>query len=280
MGGIRGVVGEDRDLGRAGLGVHPDQAAQQPLRRGHVDVARPGHDVHRRAAGRPMGEHRDRLSSARGVDLVHAQQRAGGEDHRMRQATELRLRRRRQREGADPGLLRRHNVHHHAARVGDPSARHVEADPLHRNPALRHPGPRRHVDGHRFAALRPMHEPGPPDRLLQRVPHLRVEAVQRVGQRVGGNPHRARPHPVETLPRVEDRGIPPVAYVVADRTDRLQRGVDVQRGAGQQPAQLRRRRQASTQVELSQHDDERIGTRTRPVDLHSVDGTAHAGRTR
>jgi hypothetical protein len=32
--GVRGVVGDDRDLGRAGLGVGADRAHQQPLGRG------------------------------------------------------------------------------------------------------------------------------------------------------------------------------------------------------------------------------------------------------
>ena len=39
------VVGEDRDLGRAGLGVDADHAPEQPLGGGDVDVARAGDQV-------------------------------------------------------------------------------------------------------------------------------------------------------------------------------------------------------------------------------------------
>ena len=43
--GVGGVVGEDRDLGGAGLGVDADAALEQPLGRGDVDVARAGDQV-------------------------------------------------------------------------------------------------------------------------------------------------------------------------------------------------------------------------------------------
>ena len=60
------------DLGRAGLGVDADQAAQQPLGRRHVDVARPGDHVDRLAGPGAVAEHGDRLGPADGVDLGDA----------------------------------------------------------------------------------------------------------------------------------------------------------------------------------------------------------------
>ena len=49
---VGGGVGEDRDLGRAGLGVDADHAAHQPFGGGDVDVARAGDDVDRLDADR------------------------------------------------------------------------------------------------------------------------------------------------------------------------------------------------------------------------------------
>jgi len=117
---VGGVVGDDRDLGRPGLGVRPDPPAQQPLGRGHVDVARPGHDVGRGAVLGPVGEHRDRLRAADCVHLGHAEQRAGRQDRRVRRSRQaggrarvLALRRRGHGDRTDAGDLRRDHVHHH-----------------------------------------------------------------------------------------------------------------------------------------------------------------------
>ena len=49
---VGGVVGEDRDLGRPGLGVDADDALEQPLGGDGVDVARPGDQVDRAARPR------------------------------------------------------------------------------------------------------------------------------------------------------------------------------------------------------------------------------------
>ena len=91
--GVGGVVGEDRDLGRAGLGVDADHALEQPLGGDGVDVAGAGDQVDRAARAGAVGEHRDRLGAADGVHLVDAEQRAGGQDRRVRQAAVLLLRR-------------------------------------------------------------------------------------------------------------------------------------------------------------------------------------------
>ena len=87
------VVGEDRDLGRPGLGVDPDDALEQPLGRDGVDVAGSGHQVDAAARAGAVGEHGDRLGAADGVHLVDAQQRAGRQDGRVRQPVVVLLRR-------------------------------------------------------------------------------------------------------------------------------------------------------------------------------------------
>ena len=106
---VGGVVGEDRDLGRAGLGVDADHAAQQPLRRGHVDVARAGDQVDRRA--RPAAPYANiaiGLGAADGVHLVDAEQGARGQDRGVRPAAGRRaLRRAGQRDRGDTGHLGR-----------------------------------------------------------------------------------------------------------------------------------------------------------------------------
>ena len=127
------VVGEHGDLGRAGLGVDPDDALEQPLCRDGVDRARPGHKVHAAARASAVGEHRDRLGAAHGVDLVDAQQRARGQDRRVRQAVVVLLRRRRECDRAHAGRLGGHHVHDHAGDQWRDAARHVEADPVDRD---------------------------------------------------------------------------------------------------------------------------------------------------
>ena len=83
-----------------------------------------------------VGEHRDRLGAAGGVDLVDAEQRARGEDRGVRQAAVVLLRRARHGERRHAGDLGRHDVHDHRARVDRASAGHVEADAVDGQPAL------------------------------------------------------------------------------------------------------------------------------------------------
>ena len=119
-----------------GLGVDADHAAQQPLGRRDVDVARPHHEVGRLAVVGAVGEHRDRLGAADRVHLVDAEQGAGREDDRVRQAVVVPLRRAGDGQRPDTGDLGGHDVHHDARRVGHQPARHVEPDPAYRHPAL------------------------------------------------------------------------------------------------------------------------------------------------
>ena len=132
--GVGGVVGEHGDLGGAGLGVDAHHAAQVPLGGHDPEVAGPGDQVDRRAqALDAVGEHRDRLSAADGVDLVDAQQVAQAQDGRVRQPAELCARRGGHREGADAGDLRGHDVHQHAAGQRREAAGHIETDARHRD---------------------------------------------------------------------------------------------------------------------------------------------------
>ncbi len=120
---VGGVVGQDRDLGRSGLGVDAHLGAADPLGRRDVDVAGAGDHVHRRqfgaiGVGAAIGQQGDRLGAAHRPDLLDAQQRRGGQDGGVRQGL----------EGAGPGGLRRagdhqrlhagdlrgHDIHDHA----------------------------------------------------------------------------------------------------------------------------------------------------------------------
>ena len=137
---VGGVVGEDRDLGRPGLGVDADLALEQPLGGDRVDVARAGDQVDLGAGADAVREHGDRLGAADGVHLVDAEQRARGQDRRVHLATELLLRRAGERDRPHAGGLRGHDVHQHAGDQRGQAAGHVEADPVDRHLAVGDPG--------------------------------------------------------------------------------------------------------------------------------------------
>ncbi|MGC0371109.1 hypothetical protein RKD05_003361 [Microbacterium sp. SLBN-111] len=88
-------VGDDEDLGRSRLGIRPDPARDRALRGGDEVVARPRHDVDRvePERGHPEGERANRAGTAHRVDLRHAEELCGGEDHRVDATAELSLRR-------------------------------------------------------------------------------------------------------------------------------------------------------------------------------------------
>ena len=90
--GIGRGVGEDADLGGAGLGVDADDSLEQPLGSGDVDIARPSHQVDPWTVLGAVGEHRHGLGAADGVDLVDAEQPAGSQHRRVRQPAVLALR--------------------------------------------------------------------------------------------------------------------------------------------------------------------------------------------
>jgi hypothetical protein len=132
MYGIGAAVGEHRDLGRAGLGVDPDAAAQKTLGGDDVDVARSGDEVDLAAQPRhAVGEHRDGLGAAHRVHLVDAQQRAQREDVGVRQAAEVLLRRARDGDRRHARGLCRDDVHDHGRGQRCEAARYVQADASH-----------------------------------------------------------------------------------------------------------------------------------------------------
>ncbi len=167
----------------------------------------------------------------------------------MRQAAEVLLRRAGDGDLLDAGLLRGHDVHDHAARVDREAARHVEPDPLDGHPALGHRAPGDDLDGRAGPALVGVDETGPPDRLLQRGPHRRVEAGERVGEGLGGDTEVGEADPVEALGRLDHGGDAAGAHVVADRPDHGQGALDVEGGARDDTAQLAVVQDPAPQVE-------------------------------
>ncbi len=202
---VGAAVGEDRDLGGTGLGVDADAALEETLGGGDVDVAGPGDEVHGRAVLGAVREHRDGLGAAGGVHLVDAEEGAGGEDRRVRQAAELLLRRGRHGDALDAGLLRGDDVHDDGGGVDRASAGDVEPDALDGHPLLGDRAAGDDLGGVRGAALLAVDEAGAADRLLQGGAHGEVERLEGVGDRVGGDPDRVQPDPVELLPPVDHR---------------------------------------------------------------------------
>ena len=134
--GVGAAVRHDRYLRRAGLAVRADNPAQQPLRRGDVDVAGAGHHVDGRAVLRAVAEHGDRLRPASRVHFGDPEQFAGREHRRVRQAAVVLLRRRRNDDLADARSLGRDHVHDYGGWIGDQSARDVDARPGDRHVAF------------------------------------------------------------------------------------------------------------------------------------------------
>ena len=255
---VGGAVGEDGDLGRAGLGVDADQPAQQALRRGQVDVARPGDHVDRLEHGAvgvraAVGEQCHGLRAADRPHLGDAQQRGRGQDRRVRPAAEAGLRRRADHERLDARGLRRHDVHHHARRVDREPARRVQPDPAHRHPALGDRAAGHDLGGDVVAPLVVVHRTRPLDGLLESRPHIGVKAVERLLQVFVGHPHGGRPDVVETLRVHEGRLDATLPHVLHDRPDPMQHRVHVGLGAREHAAQLGRGRDATTQVGAAQH---------------------------
>ena len=148
-----------------------------------------------------MREHGDGLGAADGIDLLHAEQGADGEDAGVRQPTELTLRGRGDRDGGDAGDQGGHNVHDDAGGQRGEAARHVEADTLDGDVAEldsgavgEDGGPGVGVEfqgsGHRAAAA---------DRLEERLLQLRVELVGGLPEVGGSDPQRRRDDVVELL---------------------------------------------------------------------------------
>jgi hypothetical protein len=259
---VRGVVGEDRDLRGAGLGVDAHGPADEPLRGRDEDVPRAGDDVDGLAqrlavlgltAGRPVGEHPDGLATAGGVDLVDAEQCACREDRRVRQPTVVRLGRGGDGQAGDTGLLRGDDVHDDGRGVDRATARHVEADPPDGDPPLFHDGTgrdRRRVLGGDLVGVDRAHAP---DRLGEARPHGGVEGVERLGERGRRDTQMLRTHPVEALGQVPQRGGAAGLDVVEDRGDGRDGLLHPDLGAREHPEQLRAGQVAPAKVDALDH---------------------------
>ena len=242
------------DLGGPGLGVDADQPAQQPLGRGHVDVARPGHHVDRLAGAGAVAEDGDRLRPADGVDLGDAQQRARRQHAGVGQAAVVALRRGRHRDRLHAGDLRRDDVHDHAGQQRGQSAGHVEADPADRQPPLGHRAAGHHLRRDVGAPLIGVHTADAVDGLLEGGAQRGVALGQRpveVGLRHGE---------VLGVDAVEPGGDlayrlgAPDADVLAQRADGGHHRVDVGCGPRQQVGELALGRQRRTaQVDAGEH---------------------------
>ena len=240
--GVGRVVGDDGDLGGSGLAVDRHGALQVALGRGDVDVAGAGDEVDRldRAAGGggPVRQHRECLGAADGVDLVDAEDRARGQDRRVRQAVLVGLRRRGERDGADAGDLGGYRVHHHRADQRRKATRHVQPDPSHRHDAAFHRGAVGHLgdDG-----LLELGRTGATQSLDGRLESGADVGVERVGgsRQLGGvDPQRRGPHPVEAFAVLETR--PPRRVDVRPRTRARPRRARAPRRAGRAEAPRRR----------------------------------------
>ena len=219
-----------------GLRVDADPALEQPLRGGDPDVAGAGDQLGGTALFGAVGEHRDRLGTAGRVHLVDAEQGAGRQDRGVREPAVLLLRRRGDGQRPHAGLLRGHHVHHDGRRVDGLAAGHVQPDALHRHPPFGDGAARHHPHRGLGAALLAVDQAGPPERLLQRRTHGRVQFVQRAVQRRGRYPDTLQRAVVEPLGVLDQRSGPPTMHVLADRPHLLQGGLDVELGAGQQVA--------------------------------------------
>ena len=114
-----------------------------------------------------VGQQRDGLRTADRPHLVDTEQPRGGQDGRVRQAAELRLRRAGDDQRVHARDLRGHHVHHHAGRVDGVAARHIEADALDGHPTFGDRGAGRQRRRGVGAPLIAVHSAGPLDRHLE-----------------------------------------------------------------------------------------------------------------
>ena len=229
--GVGGVVGQDPDLGRAGLGVDADDALEQPLGGHRVDRARPGDQVDLATRPGAVGEHRDGLGTADGVHLVDAEQRARGQDRRVREPAVVLLRRGGERDRRDAGDLRGHHVHHHGGHQRRDAAGHVEPDPLDRHLAVGDAGTVGEVGDDvvlelGLAGLRAAGGWTPPGRRGRRGRGRRGRRCRAAG----GTAMSACSTPSKRAEYSTIASTPAGPDVVADRADHMHRGLDVELG--------------------------------------------------
>ena len=269
--GIGGAVGEDGDLGGAGLGVDPDAAAAQALGRGDVDVAGTGDHVDGCefavvGVGAAVGEQGDGLRSTDGPHLVDAEQCRRGEDRRVRQTAEVLLRRRGDHEGVHAGGLRRDDVHHHRRRVHRVAAGNVEPDTIDRDPAFGDRAAGNDLGDGIGAALIGVHPTGAFDGHFEGRTHVGIDLGEGTGEFGGGNADRGGTDTVELLAVLECGLGAAVPDVVDDGTNVMQHRVHVHSAAGQRAPQLRSGGRTTTQVGAGKHGLSSLGDQgTTPI---------------
>ena len=259
------VVGQDRDLGRAGLGVDADQALERALGRGDVDVARPGDQVDRRAeqlAGSPAPRSRAR------------RRRTSRSPARRRRRRPRRRRAARRRPGSSGAAGRRTPVG--LSRCGgEATASDVDAGLLgrarrsSRRCSGRPPGRRgRRARPARTGTQRSVTVPPGTtwvvtsarrwSRCTSRARRIDSSSAARTAgsrpaergrQGRGRHPQVDRPDAVEPLAEVAQRTGAARADLLADRLDRRQRGLDVEIGPRQDRAQVGRVQGLAAQVD-------------------------------
>jgi hypothetical protein len=129
-GGLRRLIRQDQHLTRPRQHVHPDDAIQEALGRGHVDVARADDLVHGCNTLRPVGQGRDGLRAAHAVDLPDVHERRGRQDCRGDAA--VLPRRGADGQARDPRHAGRNGVHENRRGIGGGAARDVQPHPVER----------------------------------------------------------------------------------------------------------------------------------------------------
>jgi hypothetical protein len=165
----------------------------------------------------------------------------------------LGLRRRRERDRADAGDLRRDDVHDDARRVDGLAARHVEAHPVDRLPALEHLGAvaeGRRGRGRHLGGAREAH---PTDRLLERRAHVRVQPVDGGGDLAGRHADRGGADTVEPLRLRDERLLAVGAHLRDELGGGLRCDRDVDLRARHERRQLGAGRPAAAQIEGLDH---------------------------
>ena len=271
--GVGPGIGQDGDLGGPRLGIDADRPHDSSLGGGHVDVARTRDDVHAPAQDLSpgvhavdvvlgvgaVGEHRDGLGAADGVDLGDPQQRARRQDRGVGQTRELGLRRAGQGDLLDAGDLGGHRVHHHAGGVDRQPSGNVEPHPLHGDPALGDGASGDHLRGALSGHLGGVPGPVVGDGQLEGLAHRGVQVVKRLGDGSSGHTQVNGSHAVESLGGVAQCGRSATADVLDQWSHGGLGGGDVKGGPGQGLCQLACGESGTAQIGAGEHDRKPTG---------------------
>ena len=265
--GVGPGIGQDGNLGGPRFGVDADRPHNGSLSGRHVDVAGTGDDVHAptqdlspgvRTVGvvlgvGAVGEHRDGLGAADGVDLGDPQQCACRQDRGVGQTGELGLRRTCQGDLLDAGDLSGHRVHHHAGGVDGQPSGNVEPDPFHRDPSLGDTPSGNHLRGALSRHLGGVPGPVVGDRQLQGLAHRGVQILERLGDRGSGHTQVDGSHAVEALGGIAQGGRATGSDVLDQRSHGGLGGGDVKGRPGQGLCQLACGESGAAQIGTGEH---------------------------